>query len=133
MLRSSSPLSISPRQLESTQRMQSDLDAYLGSRHPPKNVGVHGTSKDGRKDEQDAASIASPSARSAAHQNKAMMELLRRVLEKREGNEGRPKAKEAESIKPNNMPTPETYRHWKTMYVKRFGRLPTNRTRHGLG
>ena len=41
-----------------------------------------------------------------------MMELLRRVLEKRDDHEGQPKAKEAEPIKLNNMPTPETYRHW---------------------
>ena len=98
---------------ESARRMQSELDEYLGPRRAQPEVVGHGTSKDDRKDDHDVASVASPSVRSATNQNEAVLEMLRKVLEKREDHEGRPKAKEAESIKLNNMPTPETYRHWK--------------------
>ena len=79
---------------ESARRMQPELDEYLGPRRAQPEVVGHGTSKDDRKDDHDVASVASPSVRSATNQNEAVLEMLRKVLEKREDHEGRPKAKE---------------------------------------
>ena len=88
---------------ESARQMQSELSEYLGPRRAQPEAAGHGTSKDDRKDDHEVASVASPSVRSAVNQNDAVLEMLRKVLEKRDDNEGRPNAKEAESIKLNNL------------------------------
>ena len=57
-----------------------------------------------------------------------LVELITRLTSK-EGDGEKPRTKEAESIKLNDMPDPETYRQWRIMLVMKSSLAPTQARR----